>query len=464
MRTLSSQPVAGEFVYLEYEGTPIGVLRRKDDTVLGVEFTYAAAWLDSSHAFPLSITLPLQADPHPPELVYPWFLNLLPEGQALQTVGAILKLDELDVLAMVREMGGDLPGALSVRSADQSAKPRYHLLTDSALADAIRRLPERPLLVGENGVHMSLAGAQHKLAVAKYRDGAIGLALDGAPSTHILKPESPNFHASVENEAFCLKLAAAANLPAAKASIHVVENIKFLLVERYDRARAGRAIQRLHQEDLCQATGYLPYQKYEWNAAIKQHGPGIWTCLTVLGRTAKPAANKLAFIDYLIFNMLVGNVDAHAKNYSIIYRPRGEQAMSPLYDVMNGDIYENVTRNMAMKIAGKQRGDHIYGRHWDRLAKENGFSSRGLRKRVERISSAVLMALPKAVKDLDVEMPSFVYAEIASHVNRHCRNMLANLNVEPTAEDDDDDNEEDRPTSTDVEDASVTDDAIVISP
>lgn len=130
---------------------------------------------------------------HDPKVAYPWFLNLLPEGRALETIGAVLKISELDVFAMLEDMGGDLPGALEIhrkRPEDYAHEPGIRPLTEAELAECIRLLPDRPVLVGEEGITMSAAGAQDKLPVIRLKDGRLALPTYGMPSTHILKPRN----------------------------------------------------------------------------------------------------------------------------------------------------------------------------------------------------------------------------------------------------------------------------------
>jgi serine/threonine-protein kinase HipA len=266
------------------------------------------------------------------------------------------------------------------------------------------------------------------------------LALNGAPSTHILKPRNSKFRAAVENEAFCLRLAAAVKLPAAEVSMHSAAGVDYLLVKRYDRIIENGAVHRLHQEDFCQATGFPPSLKYEWNVQIQRHGPGLKACLDALNLTATAAVNKIRFMDYMLFSVLCGNVDAHAKNYSLLILDDANVTMAPLYDVMNGDIYQNVTRNLAMKIAGKQRGRHIHARHWDRFAEENALSKTQVRRRVAALTTAVLNAIPGVVEEMDKSnMPSSAYMEIGDYVTMYCKSMLSNLKNEPVEEDEADD-------------------------
>jgi serine/threonine-protein kinase HipA len=444
MRTnVNSAAVAGEKLEVRHADRLVGHIERKSPSVLDIGFSYDDAWMAATDSFPVSVRMPLSKKEHEPAIVYPWFLNLLPEGRTLEMVGAILRVHEADVFAILQEMGGDLAGALDIRKDGEAAparKPRYRRLTDAELADAIKRLPERPLLVGEDGIHMSVAGAQEKLPVVRYDDGGIGLALDGAPSTHILKPRNAKFRAAVENEAFCLRLAAAVGLTAAEVSMHRVLDIDYLLVKRYDRIIVNGAVRRLHQEDFCQATGFPPSLKYEWNAHLRRPGPGLKACLDVLNITRAVAPNKIRFMDYMLFNVLCGNVDAHAKNYSLLIQSGGNVTVAPLYDVMNGDIYDGVTRSMAMKIAGKKLGGHIYGRHWGRFAEENDLSKTQVRRRVAELSTAVLKVIPKVVEEMNKSnMPSAAYNEIGGYVAGYCRHMLASLKADVKEEDEPDD-------------------------
>jgi serine/threonine-protein kinase HipA len=442
MRTdQKSWAVAGEKLDVCYGDRLVGQIERLSASVLDLGFSYDPAWMAADDSFPVSIRMPLSVQRHEPAVVYPWFLNLLPEGSTLEMVGAILHVHEADVFAILEEMGRDVAGALDIRKAGEAAAagPRNRRLSDAELAETIRRLPERPLLVGEDGIHMSVAGAQEKLPVVRYADGGIGLALNGAPSTHIIKPRNAKFRAAVENEAFCLHLAAAVKIAAAEVSMHTAAGVDYLLVKRYDRVIENGAVRRLHQEDFCQATGFPPSLKYEWNAQIQRRGPGLKACLDALNLTATAAVNKIRFMDYMLFSVLCGNVDAHAKNYSLLILDRDTVSMAPLYDVMNGDIYENVTRNLAMRIADKQRGAHIYARHWDRFAEHNGLSKTQVRRRVSELTTAVMNAVPGVVAAMQQSsMPSPAYQEIGGYVTMYCKRMLANLKRDAVELDGDD--------------------------
>jgi serine/threonine-protein kinase HipA len=157
---------------------------------------------------------------------------------------------------------------LAFISAGQALPERnygYRALSSQELAAILKELPQRPLLAGEKGIRLSLAGAQDKVAV-RIEGDEISLPLGGAPSTHILKPGMQHCVGVVFNEALTMNLATAMGMPAAKVETRTVEDVESLLVERYDRTHRenGRAtvLERLHQEDFCQAQNIVSEMKY----------------------------------------------------------------------------------------------------------------------------------------------------------------------------------------------------------
>ena len=432
--------VAGDVLGVWFSDSLVGHLQRKSENVVEIAFRYSAEWLNFSAAFPISLRMPLSPEEYGPRTTYPWFMNLLPEGRSLQIIGNVLKVAEIDVFAMIEEMGGDLPGALEVRrdstaTASYGHSPSIRRLSESELAACIRLLPERPVLVGGEGVTMSMAGAQEKLPVIKIKGGQLALPLYGMASTHILKPRNKKFRDSVPNEAYCMTLAKAAGLSAAPVSIGRAEDIDYLLVRRYDRVIDGRTIRRIHQEDLCQATGFPPYLKYEWNREIQRHGPNLKDCMVAIGQAPGATTNKMRFFEAMLFSILTGNVDAHSKNYSLLVKHAEHVEFAPIYDVMNGNIYPEVTPNLAMKVADKQRGGHLHGRHWERFAEQNGLSPTHIKNRVSTISKAVLEKAHIVAEEMaDKFGNASVYREIAGYIDDYCRRMLVNLKTAPSAD------------------------------
>jgi serine/threonine-protein kinase HipA len=258
-------------------------------------------------------------------------------------------------------------------------------------------LPNKPFLVGEEGVSMSLAGAQSKLAVAVDESHRICIPMNGSPSTHILKPDAPRLPGGVQNEAFCLRLARRMKIPAPDVTTGRAGKRTFLLVKRYDRTDVGGRCRRLHQEDYCQALGLPPSAKYESNQTGIR-GPNLKDMFEVTRRHL-PAAEIIRLLDLVVLNILCCNTDAHAKNYSILIRGNGA-SLAPVYDIMCGEVWGNVTKTLAQTVAGKSRGDDIKGRDWQRFARECGLNPRQVVDRVVALTKSAIAEVEAAAAEV----------------------------------------------------------------
>ncbi|RMX14931.1 type II toxin-antitoxin system HipA family toxin [Vandammella animalimorsus] len=345
-------------------------------------FRYATAWLSRPDATALSASLPLQAQAFDDRQTRPFFAGLLPEGQLRQLLAQRLQISGQNDFALLQHIGGECAGAVSFLEPGQAlpattlAHEAQWLHEDELLA-LLDELPRRPMLAGKDGLRLSLAGAQDKLPVVF--DGArIGLPLGGAPSTHILKPAIHAIEASVLNEGFCMALAEAMQLQPARASIQRAQGRAFLLVERYDRRPDAQGRwQRLHQEDFCQALGVAPETKYQ-----NEGGPDLPLCFALLRRATRPSAPQvLRLLDGVIFNALIGNHDAHAKNFSLLYAG-DSPVLAPFYDLLSTAVYAELTPKMAMKIGSKYQFDQVYARHWEQFAQSAGLTKAQARRRI----------------------------------------------------------------------------------
>jgi serine/threonine-protein kinase HipA len=393
----------------------------------GPSFTYEAAWITLRGAFPISTTMPLKAQHIGPDAFLPWAANLLPESEHLRTVGQLLGLSRGDVIGLLSAIGGDTAGALSIGQPGRNGSVQWQPVgSPEELEGIIDGLPSKPFLVGEEGVSMSLAGVQTKLAVSLDASGRICVPLNGSPSTHILKPDSLRFCGSVQNEAFCLTLARRLKIPAPNITTGQAGQRAYLLVERYDRLHDGSRWRRLHQEDYCQALGLPPSAKYEAN----QTGPGGPTLEDMFGVTRRhmPPTDIVRLLDMVIFNVLVCNTDAHAKNYSILIRGSGA-SLAPMYDMMCGEVWAGVTRNLAQKVAGESRGDHLKGRHWQRFALECGLNAKQVIDRVAVLAQAVTTEA-KAAEAAVLAMPAGghpILGQVRQAVERRARGLIDDL-------------------------------------
>jgi serine/threonine-protein kinase HipA len=311
-------------------------------------------------------------------------------------------LDQADVLAVLKEIGGDTAGALSFGEPADRSRWAYAPLTqfygtedaEEALERHFADLGRRPFLVGQEGVRQSLAGGQKKSALAVLgSDGvpvlrlpgpndALAIPLNGAPSTLIVKPDNPNLPGITENEVWCLRMAQAVSIEAAQATILKASGRTAIGVLRYDR-RLGRngQVLRLHQEDFAQANGFPPGRKYERGTL---RGLDLKTLLDT-GRHVS-ANDALALLDQVIFNILVANTDAHAKNYSLILPVGASPRLAPLYDVSSVLAWPHVVQTLAQNIAGKKRSpEAISARHWEAVAREIGYRPTDVRNRVQAL-------------------------------------------------------------------------------
>ncbi len=359
-----------------------GRLIRKDNGNL--QFRY-----DDGYAGPpLSHALPVQAEAHPHAVCHAVFGGLLPEGDGRETLARALGVSPGNDYGLLAEVGGDCAGAITLLdpSTPPVTQPQVRPLDPEQLDALLRALPQRPLgAAPEDGVRLSLAGAQPKLPVVMDDDG-MALPLDAAtPTTHILKPEPAAYPGLVDNETFCMRLARVAGLQAAAAmKARTASGLPYLVVERYDRDLTAEPIRRLHQEDACQALAIPSDRKYQ-----SEGGPGVRELADLLRDAAAVPAHELPRLwEALVFNWLIGNCDAHGKNFSLLYHG-GAPALAPLYDLVSTVAYDGLTTRLAMRIDGAREIAEVDLSAWLRLAAEIGVSERFARRTTTAVVARV---------------------------------------------------------------------------
>ena len=312
----------------------------------------------------LSVALPL-TDVHFAQGPTRAFLDgLLPEGESRRVIAEDFNLRASDTYGLIRALGRDCAGAIIVQPSGEPPPPDASTTTadplnDDALADLVKNLRSAPLGVSDR-VRISLAGVQQKLLLTRMPDGRWGRPVDGTPSTHILKPEIRDYPNTVQNETFCMRLARSLGLETAEVETTEIAGRRLIVVRRYDRMIGeDGSVQRIHQEDFCQATSMLPKQKYQ-----EEDGPSLLKLSEVLRSVAVPGSVE-ALLSATIANVLVGNGDAHAKNFSLLHHRDGKITLAPLYDVMSS-LYYNDDR-LAMYIDDVRLTNRVSG---DRLANE----------------------------------------------------------------------------------------------
>jgi serine/threonine-protein kinase HipA len=341
----------------------VGYLWRDD---LGkMAFRYDSVWIDDD-GFSISRSIPLQQSAFENTAAHHFFANLLPEGNARLHIVRDLKIADSD-FELLREIGGECAGALSILPDDEtpSIDNDFQALSDVELSRIVRR---RGLLLLNNKhtrhPRLSLAGAQDKLPV--YQSGhKLYLPVGSSPSTHILKFEVPDYKHMPAYETYLTWLAHSVGMEVINISFHQIEAGSYSLSIRYDRTHTY-PVQRLHQEDFCQAMGLRADQKYQQPG----NGSGFADCYRLVKKTSSvPLDDARRLLEWQIFNVLAGNSDAHAKNLSFLYLPGNQIRLAPFYDLVCTRAIERIDDKLAMEVGGESHPGAIRMQHWHELAK-----------------------------------------------------------------------------------------------
>ena len=339
----------------------------------------------------LSLSLPVRAERFTQGSVRPFLDGLLPEGEARRIIARDLKVDPDDTVELIALLGRECAGALIIQPLDDDRPPGMTTstaepLSDEELANLVANLRSAPLGVGGR-VRVSLAGVQEKLVLTRMVDGGWGRPVDGTPSTHILKPEIAAYPNTVENEAFCMRIAKHLGLEVAEVETIEVAGRKLLVAERFDRlVGPDGTVERIHQEDFCQATGMRPVDKYE-----EDGGPSLSRIAAIVASVSIRGSLERLFQSVLL-NVVCGNGDAHAKNYSVLHERAGAVRLSPLYDVMCTLAFGD--DRLAMYIDDVRRTERVTT---ERLVNE-GVRWGLTRRRCVELAATLLDGAPAAIE------------------------------------------------------------------
>lgn len=378
-----------------WDGVEVGRLERAEQRSREYVFAYTGA------SRPISLSLPLKQRFDARE-TRPFFEGLLPEGAIREQLARQLRLASGDTYDLLAELGRDCAGALQIlRNEPGTESPSVDWLSDEALDELIRELPRHPLGVSakDERLRLSLAGVQQKAVLVRDESGRFGRPLDGMPSSHIVKPEQVDgeypgsggvaYPGLAANECFCMRLAARCGLAAAKVEPIRLADRSCLIVERFDRDLSTSPAGRIHQEDLCQALGLTPdfkYQHEDWRLPsyaalaelLDEHSPA-------------PGADRLAGALAAVFNFLVGNADAHAKNISLLHTPDGVR-LAPLYDVVSTAVYPQLSGELALAIGDELYPEAITSIHWWNLAEDFGLNPRAFESARRNLTERAIAA------------------------------------------------------------------------
>ncbi|MBV8160429.1 MAG: type II toxin-antitoxin system HipA family toxin [Acidimicrobiia bacterium] len=384
-----------------------------------IRLTYTDAALERYPlGFPLlSLSLPLTAERYTDGVVRPFLDGLLPEGAPRRAVADDLNLKASDTFGLIQGLGRDCAGAVVIQSAGDPPPPlpttaAAEQLTDADLAALVANLRTAPLGIADR-VRISLAGVQEKLVLTRMPDGSWGRPVDGTPSTHILKPELPEYPQTVENEAFCMRLAKHLQLDVASVETTSVDGRRLIVVERFDRiVRGDGSVERLHQQDFCQATGIPPVKKYQ-----EDGGPSLRRVAAILQAVSTDEALDV-LLRAVILNVLIGNGDAHGKNFSLLHEPSGTLRLAPLYDLLSTMHYGD--DRLAMYIDDVRRTSRVTA---DRIINE-AVAWGIVRRRAAEVVDDLLDRTPAAALSAQEDTDS-VPTEIPQIIDRQFRQLRA---------------------------------------
>ncbi len=422
----------------------IGILSGTPDR--GIIFKYDNDYLSRPNAIAISHSLPLDGREYSTRECLPFFTGLLPDGELKRRISDYLHVSESSTLKLLEALGGECAGTISLTNEDEEDlagsdstntkfEARYRKLETAEIASMIDRMAERPLLTIDRDLRLSLAGAQQKISLARFSDMWF-LPLHGSPSTHILKPSrdpgaSSNLLPDLAvNEYFCMQAAKAVGLPVPDTELFFLDGIPVYIIARYDRdlfeaidsGWIEPKVRRIHQEDACQANNIMPDRKYQ-----NDGGPGFAELVTLINECSKaPILDIRILLQAAIFNYLIGNCDAHGKNFSILYGQTILKAnntrLAPLYDLVSTTAYEGLTTKLSMSIGGEYRIERIRLEHFMRLGAIAGVTEKYMRGLID----SKLIQVPQAIEKASGLSALLPYKDLTDRIKRQ---MLERINI-----------------------------------
>jgi len=364
---------------VKYNGQNVGKLTQDESGKMS--FQYDSDWV--SNGFAISMSLPLQNESFSEQKCRPFFEGLLPEDAVREEIARNLGVSSRSDFALLREIGGDCAGAISVGDSKNALSDKYEeQIAGERLIESLKPLTGKPLFAGEKDIRLSIAGSQRKLPII-YKNGNFYLPHGDIPTTAIIKPEIQGIDGSIENELFCLALAQKIGIPVPEFELLKLDR-KYLVIKRYDRAEKNGNVVRLHQEDLCQAMGIPSENKYQ-----KDGGPSFKDLFKVIRKHSfQPALDIKNAVRIAIFNYVIGNADAHGKNFSFLIE-KDAVKLAPFYDLLSTAVYPNLSQKMAMKIGNKYEPNDVFKRHWQAFAEDISVKSEFVEKEMKYVSTAV---------------------------------------------------------------------------
>lgn len=420
------------------EKYPVGTISRNRKNKL--VFQYSSNWLVYKNR-PISLSLPCQEERFGQAVSTSFFENLLPESDVKLELAFNNRFDAKDTLAFLKYFGKDCAGAISILPADEEPDfsfGKYEKINDQLveILQLIKKDPENYRLYSSmSNARLSIAGAQDKLPVFIEGDDFFLPGNSGSPTSHIIKPASLYFPDIQRNEFFCMSLAKDIGINVPENSLVDIDGSEIFIVGRYDRERKGGLLTRIHQEDFCQALGKPASLKYQ-----EQGGPNFEDCHNLLEKHLSGGLikSRQSLTEIMVFNFLIGNNDAHAKNFSILHTDAIQ--LAPFYDLVSSQVYPSLVRRSAMSIGDTYRNDNIKSNSFALFAKQ-------IKLRPERVFHILHQTIDKVEKTFESVLSdherkygdSQIYPGLEKVISKNItllKNIATNPNAQSAIQDD----------------------------
>jgi len=390
---------------------------------------YTSEWI--TEGFPVSPHLPLASD-IPSVNINRFLRNLLPEGQAFDELIQNIRVSRNNTFALIRALGFDISGAL-VMTVPEKSLPRkgsLRLLTDDELVLRLNTREVNGLIIWDGKPRLSVAGIQDKINVVVNSNGQLGFGEGNLCSTHILKFERQTQSHLVINEYVTMCLAKACGLKTANVALQKFGNYRALLVERFDRKLINETeVRRRHIIDGCQALNLLPEYKYERNFGsgrdVKhiRDGASLPLIFDFANQCQNPALIKQKILDWVLFNVLVCNFDAHAKNISFYVSSKGID-LAPFYDLVNVKLYHDIEHDFAMALGDEFNSDFVNAYQLANFAESCQLSRSYVAKRLKHLIDKMTIALPQELAQIKkvINNKNF-FAEYQKVIVQRCKHL-----------------------------------------
>jgi len=410
-------------LYVYYEKFLVGKLHYDEELVYS--FTYDASWLKNPKKFPLSLALPLSAEPFGNRLTLSFFENLLPEGEVRESIKRQQHLES--TFDFLEKFGQDSAGAIVITpqedyDADIQHGARNEVDITKIYAAIEQHQPVAQALAEMKHQYLSLAGAQDKFPVI-HENRKFYIPTHSAPTTHVVKIPIWRFGVkeSVFNEYYCMELARQVGMEIPPCDIIPGKHPLFI-IQRYDRYKdkAG-TVHRIHQQDFCQAQGITSEKKYE-----DKGGPSIKQNYDFIVQNT-PSKSRLKninqFIDWICFNLIIGNNDSHSKNISFLLQESGNE-LSPMYDLICTAIYPKLKRDFSFRIGDRTEFSKIGKNQIEMMESELNLKTSTFQKRLQTMSEKIIDHKDIVASDMKLKYPQVkIMARISALIEKRVRSL-----------------------------------------